>query len=356
MTADADDSTESMCMGANTPSSGVGVLDKASVLLDALEMGPATVSVLTARSGFSQPTTYRLLRVLTTLGLVIPLEGKEFALGPRVIRLAIAARRDGQVPRTDRVQREPRDLCATGVGVLDRASVVLNALEMGPATPSALAARTSLSRSTTYRLLRALTTLGLVIPLERKKFALGPRVIRLAIAARRDGQVPRTDPVQRELHGLCAAPGIHTARLHQYHGPELICVAQATRRTSPADGIPLGADCPASGDPVARTALAWQKKGAHADPAQDSASALAHIWHQGWIQGTGECGGRSHIVLAVPVPGRGRCSAAVLSVYSRMPPTTNPGAVVFSERVVERVIQVAARLSDWRASGAAQST
>ncbi|MFD8339864.1 helix-turn-helix domain-containing protein [Streptomyces solisilvae] len=339
MTADAGDSTESMRMGTNAPSSGVGVLDRASALFDALEMGPATAPVLAGRNGFSRPTTYRILRASTKLGLVIPLERKEYALGPRMARLAIAADRDGQMPRTARVQRKLPERCATGVGVLDRASALFDALEMGPATAPVLMKRTGFSQPTTYRLLAALTKLDLVIPLEPRKYALGPRVIRLAIAAHRDGRARRTAQAQRELHELCAAPGIHTARLHQYHGPELICIAQATRGKPSTDGTPLGADRPASDDPVARTALAWQKESAHTDPAQ------------GWIQGTGEYGGRSHIVLAVPVPPAfDRNSAAVLSVYCRMPHTTNPTGVAFPERVVERVIQVAVRLSDWSAS------
>ncbi|WP_048699002.1 helix-turn-helix domain-containing protein, partial [Nostocoides australiense] len=41
-------------------SSGVGVLDKAAVVLGALESGPATLAQLVTATGLARPTAHRL--------------------------------------------------------------------------------------------------------------------------------------------------------------------------------------------------------------------------------------------------------------------------------------------------------
>jgi len=72
-------------------SSGVGVLDKAALVLAALEPGPATLAGLVASTGLARPTAHRLATALEHHRLVgRDLQGR-FVLGPRLNELAAAA-------------------------------------------------------------------------------------------------------------------------------------------------------------------------------------------------------------------------------------------------------------------------
>src|SRR4051812_49743549 len=75
-------------------SSGVGVLDKAAIVLGALEAGPATLAQLVAATGLARPTAHRLAVALEHHRLVTrDLQGR-FVLGPRLAELATAAGED----------------------------------------------------------------------------------------------------------------------------------------------------------------------------------------------------------------------------------------------------------------------
>jgi DNA-binding IclR family transcriptional regulator len=65
-------------------SSGVGVLDKAAIVLGALEAGPASLAALVAATGLARPTAHRLATALEHHRLVArDLQGR-FVLGPRL--------------------------------------------------------------------------------------------------------------------------------------------------------------------------------------------------------------------------------------------------------------------------------
>ena len=75
-------------------SSGVGVLDKAALVLSALETGPTTLAGLVAATGLARPTAHRLAVALEHHRLVSrDLQGR-FILGPRLGELASAAGED----------------------------------------------------------------------------------------------------------------------------------------------------------------------------------------------------------------------------------------------------------------------
>src|SRR5512134_1218411 len=75
-------------------SSGVGVLDKAALVLAALEAGPATLAGLVQSTGLARPTAHRLAVALEHHRLVArDLQGR-FVLGPRLTELATAAGED----------------------------------------------------------------------------------------------------------------------------------------------------------------------------------------------------------------------------------------------------------------------
>ncbi len=75
-------------------SSGVGVLDKAALVLAALETGPASLAGLVQMTGLARPTAHRLARALEHHRFVgRDLQGR-FILGPRLSELAAAAGED----------------------------------------------------------------------------------------------------------------------------------------------------------------------------------------------------------------------------------------------------------------------
>jgi DNA-binding IclR family transcriptional regulator len=70
---------------------GVGVIDKAVLLLDVLEAGPASLAELVDVTGVSRATAHRLAVALEGHGLVRRDEEGRFALGARLVALGRAA-------------------------------------------------------------------------------------------------------------------------------------------------------------------------------------------------------------------------------------------------------------------------
>ena len=75
-------------------SSGVGVLDKAALVLSALESGPATLAGLVGATGLARPTAHRLAVALEHHRMVARDMQGRFILGPRLAELAAAAGED----------------------------------------------------------------------------------------------------------------------------------------------------------------------------------------------------------------------------------------------------------------------
>ena len=64
--------------------SGIGVLDKAVRVLDAVEAGPRSLAALVEATGFSRATAHRLAVALEVHGLLTRDAGGRFVLGPRL--------------------------------------------------------------------------------------------------------------------------------------------------------------------------------------------------------------------------------------------------------------------------------
>ena len=91
-------------------SSGVGVLDKAALVLSALETGPTTLAGLVAATGLARPTAHRLAVALEHHRLVSrDLQGR-FILGPRLGELASAAGEDRLLATAGPVLARLRDI------------------------------------------------------------------------------------------------------------------------------------------------------------------------------------------------------------------------------------------------------
>jgi DNA-binding IclR family transcriptional regulator len=88
----------------------------------------------------------------------------------------------------------------TGVGVLDKAMTILDAIEPGPLSLGDLQAATGLPRATAHRLATALEAHGLLRRDEEGRFELGPHLVTLGRAATgRFALIAAATPVLRAL-------------------------------------------------------------------------------------------------------------------------------------------------------------
>src|SRR5256714_9488144 len=103
---------------------------------------------------------------------------------------------------------------SSGVGVMDKAAVVLSALEAGPTTLAGLVTATGLARPTAHRLAVALEHHRLVSRDMQGRFILGPRLQELASAAGEDRLLAAAGPGLAALRG----PTGETAQLYRRQG------------------------------------------------------------------------------------------------------------------------------------------
>ena len=144
---------------------------------------------------------------------------------------------------------------SSGVGVLDKAAVVLEALEAGPATLANLVAATGLARPTAHRLAVALEHHRLVARDLQGRFVLGPRLGELAAAAGEDRLLAAAGPVLARLRDLTG----ESAQLYRRQGDSRVCVAAAERSTGLRDTVPVGAPLPMTAGSAAQILLAWEE-------------------------------------------------------------------------------------------------
>ena len=235
----------------------------------------------------------------------------------------------------------------SGVGVLDKAALVLAALESGPATLAGLVAGTGLARPTAHRLAVALEHHRLVARDMQGRFVLGPRLAELSAAAGEDRLLATAGPVLARLRDITG----ESAQLWRRQGEHRVCVAAAERPSGLRDTIPIGSQLTMRAGSAAQVLLAWE------DPermhrglqnAAYSATALAGIRRRGWAQSVGE---REQGVASVSAPVRspsGKIIAAVsvsgpLERLSRQPGRMHaPAVLAAAERLSESLRRAAA--------------
>jgi DNA-binding IclR family transcriptional regulator len=220
----------------------------------------------------------------------------------------------------------------SGVGVLDKAALVLSALEPGPQTLAGLVQATGLARPTAHRLAVALEYHRLVARDLQGRFILGPRLGELAAAAGEDRLLAAAGPV---LAWLLETTG-ESAQLYRRQGDERICVAAAERLHGLRDSVPIGSVLSMQAGSAAQVLLAWEEpdrlhRGLMG--ARFTATMLAGVRRRGWAQSVGE---REPGVASVSAPVRassGRVVAAVsvsgpLERLSRSPGRLHAAAVL----------------------------
>jgi DNA-binding IclR family transcriptional regulator len=232
---------------------------------------------------------------------------------------------------------------SSGVGVLDKAAIVLSALEAGPATLAQLVAATHLARPTAHRLAVALEHHRLVGRDLQGRFILGPRLAELAAAAGEDRLLAAAGPVLTALRDHTS----ESAQLYRRQGDQRICVAAAERPVGLRDSIPVGAALTMSAGSAAQVLLAWEEperlhRGLHG--AKFTATVLSGVRRRGWAQSVGE---REPGVASVSAPVRGPSGRVVAAVsvsgpaerMTRQPGRLHAAAVVSAANRLSEVMR-----------------
>ena len=192
----------------------------------------------------------------------------------------------------------------SGVGVLDKAVLVLDAVHAGAATLAAITDRTRLSRATAHRLAVALETHGLLARDSGGRWQVGPRMAELS--SHPDHLLQRAGPVLARLRDLTG----ESAQLYRQVGEQRICVAAADLGSGLRDTVPVGAALPMSAGSAAQVLLAWS--GAELPlNAAFTARTLADVRRRGWADSVAE---RQQGVASVSAPVRGADGSVVAAV------------------------------------------
>ena len=144
---------------------------------------------------------------------------------------------------------------SSGVGVLDKAALVLSALETGPTTLAGLVSATGLARPTAHRLAVALEHHRLVSRDLQGRFVLGPRLGELASAAGEDRLLATAGPVLARLRDITG----ESAQMFRRQGEFRVCVATAERMSGLRDTVPVGTQLTMSAGSAAQVLLAWEE-------------------------------------------------------------------------------------------------
>jgi DNA-binding IclR family transcriptional regulator len=229
---------------------------------------------------------------------------------------------------------------SSGVGVLDKAALVLGALEAGPATLAGLVQVTGLARPTAHRLAVALEHHRLVARDMQGRFILGPRLGELAAAAGEDRLLAAAGPVLARLRDITG----ESAQLFRRQGEGRVCVAAAERPSGLRDTIPVGTQLTMHAGSAAQILLAWEEperlhRGLQG--AKFTAATLAAVRRRGWAQSVGEReAGVASVSAGIRSPS-GKVVAAVsvsgpLERLSRQPGRMHaPAVMAAAERLSE---------------------
>lgn len=229
---------------------------------------------------------------------------------------------------------------SSGVGVLDKAAAILNALEHGPTSLAQLVEITGISRPTVHRLAQSLVVHGLVGRDMHGRFELGNRLVELAGAAGEDRIVTTAGPLLIKLRDLTG----ESTQVFRKQGDHRICIASAERPVGLRDTIPVGTQLSMKAGSAAQVLLAWEDNERMIDGlrnARFTPTILAGVRRRGWAQSLGE---REPGVASVSAPVRGQ-SGRVIAALSMSGPierlTRQPGKIHH-----EAVVRAADELSD----------
>jgi DNA-binding IclR family transcriptional regulator len=212
----------------------------------------------------------------------------------------------------------------TGVGVVDKVALILNALANEPVSLAGLVELTGITRPTAHRLAVALETHRLVSRDSSGRFTIGPRVAELAGSVSEDRLVAAARPVLARLHELTN----ESVQLYRRRGEAGACIAAVERTTGLRDSVPVGSLLSMRAGSGAQVLLAWADPDQLARGLRDAkfnAASLGAVRRRGWAQSVAE---REAGVASVSAPVR-NASGAVIAAISISGPiarvTSQPG-------------------------------
>ena len=194
----------------------------------------------------------------------------------------------------------------SGVGVLDKAVLVLEAVHGGATSLAGLTERTGLSRATAHRLAVALEVHRLLARDGDGRWRIGSRPAELATG---DGDrvLERAPAVLARLRDVTGESAQHYRR----HGDRRRCVAVAERGSGLRDTVPVGSALPLTAGSAAQVLLAWTPEDPLVTRAAFTARTLADVRRRGWAHSVAE---REQGVASVSAPVRGPGGAVVAAV------------------------------------------
>ena len=235
----------------------------------------------------------------------------------------------------------------SGVGVVDKAAMILDALEAGPATLAQLVSATGLARPTVHRLAVALAHHRFVGRDIQGRFVLGSRLVELASAAGEDRLIAAAGPV---LMNLRDATG-ESAQIFRRQGDWRVCVASAERPIGLRDTIPVGTQLSMKAGSAAQVLVAWEDHDRLLEGlrhARFSATVLAGVRRRGWAQSLGE---REPGIASVSAPVRGPSGRVIAAVsisgpierLTRQPGRLHAEVVVQAARQLTEAVRASSR-------------
>jgi DNA-binding IclR family transcriptional regulator len=142
----------------------------------------------------------------------------------------------------------------TGVGTLDRAVAILDAVESGAHRFTRIMDATGLPRGTAHRLIASLERHGFLSRYPGFGYRLGPRLLRLAHEAMRE--LPLRDVAHPYLERLARNTG-ESAQLFVRSGDERVCLDTVESRSELRTIVPVGASLPLHAGSAAKVFLAF---------------------------------------------------------------------------------------------------
>lgn len=176
---------------------------------------------------------------------------------------------------------------SSGIGVLDKAVLVLRQAASSPVTLAELVEQVALPKATVHRIAVALESHGLLRRNESGAWVPGLLLTELA-AEGEPNLVTRANPI---LAQLCRDTG-ESAQLFERTADARVCTAVAERASGLRDTVPLGARLPMTAGSAAHVLLAWSTgNGADAavlEGASFSDKTLAEVRRLGYAHSSAE--------------------------------------------------------------------
>ena len=225
----------------------------------------------------------------------------------------------------------------TGVGTLDRAVAILNAVEGGVHRFSRIAEATGLARPTAHRLIRSLEDHGFLARFPGFGYRLGPRLLRLASEAMRE--LPLRDLAHPSLERLVRVTG-ESAQLFVRSGDSRVCVDAVESPNELRTIVPIGASLPLTAGSAAKVFLAFSTQPERLIRKAEDPERFAHEVElargRGWASSAGE---RQRGVGSVSAPVTGPYGL-LTSVVSVSGPASRMGRIS-ARRYVPAVLEAA---------------